>query len=290
MSQESEKKSENSQLAPARGTQVFEGLSVQLTPASIPKRIMAFMVDISIIYIAVYLITILTTICLAVLAIATVELFKSLDAQLKSTSAQFFGIGFLILLAVCMLGIMLLNSIYFIASEYKRGSTAGKRLFGLKVVSLDGSRLSLSQCIVRDLLRIVDCYMILPGLLSIILTERRQRLGDLLMGTMVVYSKEREQGENFLYVSRADYNLLLEKLAPGKVPESVRKEYLSFANRCFLLRKESFNITQHEKFISLAKSYLSESSSNFDAQTISLFFAEHCFQLSREKNTTATKT
>jgi len=71
------------------------------------------------------------------------------------------------------------------------GQSPGKRLTGLRVVSVDGAPISAEQSAVRNILRIVD---MLPtsyaaGLISLLVTARNQRLGDLAAGTMVV--KER---------------------------------------------------------------------------------------------------
>lgn len=78
---------------------------------------------------------------------------------------------------------------YFVILEWLwEGRTLGKRLFGLRVISADGSPASFSSVLIRNLLRVVD---FLPafygfGLLAIVLTPRSQRLGDLAAGTFVV--------------------------------------------------------------------------------------------------------
>jgi len=78
---------------------------------------------------------------------------------------------------------------YFIVLEWLwDGRTLGKRMFGLRVISADGSPASFTAVLVRNLLRIVD---FLPafyglGLLAIVLSSRSQRLGDLAAGTYVV--------------------------------------------------------------------------------------------------------
>lgn len=78
---------------------------------------------------------------------------------------------------------------YFIVLEWLwEGRTLGKRMFGLRVISADGSPASFTAVLIRNLLRIVD---FLPafyglGLLAIVLSPRSQRLGDLAAGTFVV--------------------------------------------------------------------------------------------------------
>lgn len=83
---------------------------------------------------------------------------------------------------------------YFVYFEITSGGQSpGKRLTGLRVISVDGAAVSPEQSAVRNILRLVD---LLPvsyaiGLVSILVTARNQRLGDLAAATMVV--KERAE-------------------------------------------------------------------------------------------------
>lgn len=67
------------------------------------------------------------------------------------------------------------------------GSTPGKLLFGLVVGQTHGGRAGLGRSFVRDLLLPLDLVVI--GFLLAALLPRRQRLGDLVAGTVVVNSK-----------------------------------------------------------------------------------------------------
>jgi uncharacterized RDD family membrane protein YckC len=69
-----------------------------------------------------------------------------------------------------------------------RGRTLGKRWTGLRVVRTGGRPVTFIPSCVRNVMRIVD---ILPalyaiGMLSIFVTNRNQRLGDLAAGTLIV--------------------------------------------------------------------------------------------------------
>lgn len=78
---------------------------------------------------------------------------------------------------------------YFIVLEWLwNGQTVGKRWYGLRVINEDGSPAGFVAVFVRNLVRMAD---FLPGfyglgLLSIVVTSRSQRLGDLAAGTFVV--------------------------------------------------------------------------------------------------------
>jgi uncharacterized RDD family membrane protein YckC len=69
--------------------------------------------------------------------------------------------------------------------EVLTGRSLGKRVMGLRVVrAVDGARPGSGAMIARALMLIVDSLPI--GLVMILITERRQRLGDLAAGTVVV--------------------------------------------------------------------------------------------------------
>jgi len=68
-----------------------------------------------------------------------------------------------------------------------RGQTPGKRALGLRVVRSDGAPVGLAESLVRNLLRAVEVPLgYAPGVLAVALSPRRQRLGDLVAGTLVV--------------------------------------------------------------------------------------------------------
>lgn len=69
------------------------------------------------------------------------------------------------------------------------GQTPGKRLMGIRVVSIEGLPITPLQAILRNILREVDAQPFVfyqVGLLAAMLNRRFQRLGDLACGTMVV--------------------------------------------------------------------------------------------------------
>lgn len=77
----------------------------------------------------------------------------------------------------------------------KKGQTPGKKAVGIYVTQENGTPISLSASMIRNLLRFVD---FLPffygfGLISMLLNRRFQRLGDLVAGTVVLYVDEKGQ-------------------------------------------------------------------------------------------------
>jgi len=76
--------------------------------------------------------------------------------------------------------------LYAVATEAAFGQTLGKRLFGVVVVGADGSPCDLRAAAIRNVLRVVDgAFAYLVGVAVILLTDDRQRVGDLLADTVV---------------------------------------------------------------------------------------------------------
>ncbi len=82
---------------------------------------------------------------------------------------------------------------YFVVLEALWSRTLGKFFQGLVVRKLDGSPCDWTAALIRGGLRIVEVNPLLlgslPAGLVIIASERKQRIGDLLAGTVVVSSK-----------------------------------------------------------------------------------------------------
>ena len=69
------------------------------------------------------------------------------------------------------------------------GQTPGKRSYGIKVLHDDGTPISWSASLIRNLLRVVDFLPIMYGfgIATMMLNRDFKRLGDLAAGTIVVY-------------------------------------------------------------------------------------------------------
>ena len=84
---------------------------------------------------------------------------------------------------------------YFVVLEALWSRTPGKFVEGLVVRNLDGSRCGWTAALIRGSLRIVEINPFflggLPAGLVIIASERKQRIGDMLAGTVVVSNKLR---------------------------------------------------------------------------------------------------
>jgi uncharacterized RDD family membrane protein YckC len=95
--------------------------------------------------------------------------------------------------------VLLLGSVaYHFVLESRDGQTIGKRQYGLRVVTVDGGRASPGAVAVRSAVRIFDQLpvMYVSGLVSMVRTgpSRRQRIGDVAAGTMVIATEGRALG------------------------------------------------------------------------------------------------
>jgi len=96
-------------------------------------------------------------------------------------SVNLNGAGFLVWLAVS-LG-------YYGVLEATSGQTLGKRALGVRVMADDGQTpAATKQIVIRTLLRLIDGIFFYAVALAVVLAtgERRQRIGDLAAGTVVV--------------------------------------------------------------------------------------------------------
>ncbi|MDN3492324.1 RDD family protein [Winogradskyella bathintestinalis] len=92
------------------------------------------------------------------------------------------------------LGLLTLPALFYsvICHILFGGQTIGKMILKIKVVSVDGSPTQWYNFFVRWMLRIVDLWIFSPsiGLISILLSDKKQRVGDAAAGTVVISVKK----------------------------------------------------------------------------------------------------
>jgi uncharacterized RDD family membrane protein YckC len=91
-----------------------------------------------------------------------------------------------------ILDLFVTTSYFLIFETLFRGRTPGKRLTHLRVVTDGGSVPGWRQSLLRNLLRMVDSLPTgyLVGVVAMLISSRRQRLGDLVAGTIVIRERE----------------------------------------------------------------------------------------------------
>jgi uncharacterized RDD family membrane protein YckC len=129
---------------------------------------------------------------------------------------------------------------YDIAFEvWGGGRTPGKRWNGLRVLMASGRPVSFAPSAVRNLLRIIDMWatVLVAGIVSILVTGRNQRLGDLAAGTIVV-REPRGRGASLFGADAASAS----PVAPAPTPPGLDATAVSASEvaaiRDFLARRE----------------------------------------------------
>lgn len=141
-----------------------EKVVVSYRLASLGARIMAHIIDVIVVGVLVYL----AAIVMMVIFAATPELSAVAVAVVAT-----FGIYLYFLLQEGLWG----------------GQTLGKRMMNIRVLMADGTPITFSAAVFRNLLRIGDFLpgLYLAGFLSMFTNPRSQRIGDIVSGTVVVY-------------------------------------------------------------------------------------------------------
>ena len=142
-----------------------EGVDLQLTLAGVGSRFTSALVDLAI--------------QLALVLAFAFLFFVGLDG---------FGAGGLGGAVFAVLSFLLFAGYDILFEVFASGRTPGKRLNGLRVVRADGSPVTFLTSAVRNVIRLIDILptFYLVGIVSILVTARNQRLGDLAAGTLVV--------------------------------------------------------------------------------------------------------
>lgn len=225
---------------------LFDDLSIRLKPAPLAKRSLAFLVDSAIIGAASYVFFVVFFI-VVMLLIGGFAFMKSLGG----VGEVLGGVLAVVALALMLIGAMAMVHAYFIYFEFKKGQTLGKKILGLRVISLDRNALTLNQAIWREMIRYIDLLLFLPGLISIAMTKKSQRLGDLVANTMVIYSESGERESEFLYLNQDSFFKWESRLPLAPVSENFATNYLTFAFPRFISAKRE--LTQADVDLTLEK-------------------------------------
>jgi uncharacterized RDD family membrane protein YckC len=125
------------------------------------------------------------------------------------------GGGFPVFLIVLLIIYSILFIFYDLVAEiYFNGQSIGKYAIKIKVVNIDGARPTLGQYFLRWVFRLLDFGITfgIGALISVAVSEKKQRIGDLIAGTTLIKTKPRTTlNELFLNSQDDDY----EPVFPG---------------------------------------------------------------------------
>src|ERR1051326_1139983 len=108
--------------------------------------------------------------------------------------------------------VMLPVTFYSLLSEtFFNGQSVGKRVMGIKVISLNGHQASFGQYLIRWLFRLADLWMssFILATIMVAVTDKHQRVGDVVAGTTLVKTRPRSSMQQTLYmpVAETTYNV-----------------------------------------------------------------------------------
>jgi len=112
----------------------------------------------------------------------------------SSLSNLGIGIYFVVLLSI--------YTFYDLVFEvFMNGQSFGKRMMKIRVISLNGSRPTFSQYLLRWLFRLVDFTMTgaVCALISTVVTKNGQRVGDIIAGTVLVRTAPRTRSNSIIF-------------------------------------------------------------------------------------------
>ena len=149
-----------------------EAIDIQLRPASMYQRILAFGVDL-----------LIRSVWFLLSTIAIFMVFGNLTSAFADGNFSYVAVGFL------LINLFATTWLYPVLFEvFNNGRTPGKISAKIRVLHDNGSPIGWSASMLRNLLRVFDglpfCYAI--GMVAMLLTDKGQRIGDVFAGTIVV--------------------------------------------------------------------------------------------------------
>ena len=143
--------------------------------AGLGERVAARLIDLSI-FLGLYILFLIVTVNI-----------KSSSSMVVLTMIVVFGAAYVFYNLICEI--------------LMGGQSVGKRVMKIKVISLDGGQPSLGQYFIRWIFRLVDFIMSaqVGGLICIALSEKKQRIGDIVAGTTLIKTIPRTTFEHIAF-------------------------------------------------------------------------------------------
>ncbi|MCM0666162.1 RDD family protein [Flavobacterium tyrosinilyticum] len=151
-----------------------QNVKINFIAASVGERLGAFFIDL---FIIICYITALSIILFD---------WLQLDRLMVNLDGWSRGAIFLILYSPVIVYSLVLESVF-------EGQSLGKKLLKIKVVKIDGYQAGFGDYLIRWFFRVIDFFTFfgLPGLITVITSQKSQRLGDMAAGTAVITLKNK---------------------------------------------------------------------------------------------------
>jgi uncharacterized RDD family membrane protein YckC len=201
------------------------------TVAGIGSRFLAGLVDMILI--------------MLLLVAANVAFFLFL--RFMDASFLVFGGEYWLLAAFGLLSFLIFWGYYIFFEMVWNGQSPGKRKLGLRVIRTDGSPITLTESLIRNLVRLID---FLPayygiGVVTMFINSQTRRLGDLAAGTLVVHDRpvtldSLGRATNWEFESRTSFSV--QPAAGGQYPlERLSQQDMQIVESYLLRRNQLAN-------------------------------------------------
>ncbi|MGN8071307.1 RDD family protein [Mucilaginibacter sp. 22184] len=161
-----------------------QNIDIDYEVAGLGERIVAYIIDMAM---------------FGVIIIATFIIFAALGSG---------GVGREITNGIILIVYAVLYVFYDLICELAmNGQSVGKKIMKIKVISLDGARPRLGQYLLRWLFRIIDFLpgtLNLCGLICVAVSDKSQRLGDMVAGTTLIRTVPRTKMQNIAFKPEGD--------------------------------------------------------------------------------------
>ncbi len=149
-----------------------QNVNINFTLATVGQRMLSFIIDFSI-----------QMAYIIVISFVVFDFFGLADAIVMWDDWSKMAI-YILFYFPAMIYTIVLESIF-------EGQTLGKKIVKIKVVKIDGYQASFADYLIRWIFKLIDVYIVsgIIGIISMSVTEKGQRLGDISAGTSVITLK-----------------------------------------------------------------------------------------------------
>ena len=155
-----------------------QNIDIDYAVAGLGERITARLIDLGV-FIGLYLVVALLAIPVGMSRLSSPVMFFTI-----------YGIYIAVFIFYSLLCEILMN-----------GQSIGKRVMKIRVISIDGSQPTIGQYLIRWVFRLADFWLSaqIGGLICIAVSDKKQRIGDIVAGTAVVKTTPRTGLEHIAF-------------------------------------------------------------------------------------------
>lgn len=160
-----------------RGYKIVLPIVRNLKLASTNKRIISYLID---------LVTFMTFFSLPYMTI----LFFNLNLPIDTMDISLFEENYAFVSVIFSFTNLIIFLFYLTLSEYFLNATFGKRILNLKVININGKKLSFFQALFRNLTKSVFAQLLLFDVFPMFFDKQKRRVSDFIVKTLVVSNKK----------------------------------------------------------------------------------------------------